>query len=116
MTTKQDQPFVNWSLVSQSLWFWIMRLTVVALFPLLIVYEWKRWPNGSQWLGPFGLMWYSGGEFHVAGLILGLLLIVVSLGFLFAFLIKPHPITALISMLGVINWTFWGMVAEGIGC
>jgi len=110
MTTKHDQSLANWSQLARSSWFWIVRLTVAAAFAFLIIYEWKRWPNGSQWLGPFGLMWYNG--FDVAGLIL----IVVSLALLFAFLIKPNPITALISMLGIINWIFGGAVSEVIGC
>lgn len=110
MSTNQGQPFVSWSLVSQSFWFWIVRLTIATAFPLLIIYEWNRWPNGSQWLGPFGMLWYSGFD------ISNLMLVIISIVLLFAFLIKPHPMTALISMLGVINWTFWGMVAEGIGC
>jgi len=88
----------------------MVRLTVSVAFPVLIIYEWKRWPNGSEWLGPFGMMWYNG--FDVASLII----ILVSLIMLLAFLIKPKPLTGLISMLGFINWIFWGMVAQGIGC
>ncbi|MFT3880328.1 MAG: hypothetical protein QM703_11790 [Gemmatales bacterium] len=110
MTTKHDQPFVNWSLVSQSFWFWMARLTLVPAFAVFIVFEWRRWPNGSQWLGPLGMLWYSGHD------VSNLILVMISLVLLFAFLIKPHPLTALISMLGILNWTFWGMVAEGIGC
>jgi hypothetical protein len=35
---------------------------------------------------------------------------------LFAFLFKPRPVTAAISLFGVLNWWVWGIIAEGIGC
>jgi hypothetical protein len=61
-------------------------------------------------LGPLGIIWYNGigGE--------SLALAALSLVALFAFLLKPHAATALISMLGVVNWLFWGVMALGIGC
>jgi len=35
---------------------------------------------------------------------------------LFAFLLEPHAVTALISLPGAVNWLFWGVMALGIGC
>jgi hypothetical protein len=33
-----------------------------------------------------------------------------------AFLIKPQPITAFLSVGGVVIWIMMGMLASGIGC
>jgi hypothetical protein len=74
-----------------------------------MVREWNRWPNGSPLLGPLGIIWHN-------GLAEGLVPCAISLALLFAFLFRPHWITAMISVFGVLNWLFWGVVATGIGC
>lgn len=73
-------------------------------------YEWTRWPDGSLLLGPLGLIWYDGlrpDNLTLCGL---------SVAMVFAFLIRPHSASAAVSLLGVLNWLFWGVVALGIGC
>ncbi len=43
-------------------------------------------------------------------------LIAISAAAVFAFLIKPHILTALISIFGLLAWLAIGLVIEGIGC
>src|SRR5262245_19250835 len=88
----------------------LARVLCAGAFAALLIWEWSRWPNGSPLLGPLGIIWYNSisGE--------SLALAALSLIALFAFLLKPHAATALISVLGVVNWLFWGVMALGIGC
>lgn len=88
----------------------IVRLMCAAAFPASMVFEWRRWPDGSPLLGPLGIIWYNGidGE--------SIVLCAISLVMVFAFLMKPHMVTAVISLLGAMNWLFWGVMALGIGC
>jgi hypothetical protein len=88
----------------------VCRLTAVGVFVASMAYEWGSGPNGGPLLGPLGLIWYGGlsaGSF---------VLCAISVTLLIAFLIKPHIATAVISILGAINWLFWGMAVLGIGC
>lgn len=94
---------------SQRRWM-IGRLIWAVAFLVLVVFEWNRWPNGTPLLGPLGMVWYNGiGRDSIV-------LCAVSLAMVFAFLFKPHTVTAVISVLGVMNWLFWGVLALGIGC
>jgi hypothetical protein len=89
---------------------WVARLMFGGAVVGVMIYEWNRWPNGSRWLGPVGFIWYNGaGCFELP-------LCAFSLALLFAFLLRPHPISAVISLFGVVNWLCWGEVAKGIGC
>jgi hypothetical protein len=74
-----------------------------------MAYEWYRWPDGSVFLGPLGLIWYNGLEID------GLIISAVSVCALFAFPVMPRSITAAISLFGMLNWVFWGFMALGIG-
>ena len=89
---------------------WLARLGCPVAFGALMVIEWNRWPNGSPLLGPVGIIWYNGIGVE------SVVLCAISLAVLFAFLLKPHAVTALISLLGGMNWLFWGVMALGIGC
>lgn len=89
---------------------WVVRFTCVSVFVALMMFEWHRWPNGSPLLGPLGVLWYNGLRDYAWAYCL------ISIVALLAFLIRPHPITAAISLLGVINWLFCGLMAMGIGC
>ena len=100
----------RWRIVSGSAWLWLARLTCGGAFAALMVYEWNCWPNGSPLLGPLGIIWYNGSGAE------SLVLCAISLAMVFAFLFKPHAITAAISLLGGLNWLFWGVVGAGIGC
>ncbi|HEY7427928.1 MAG TPA: hypothetical protein VH682_27090 [Gemmataceae bacterium] len=79
-------------------------------FAALMVYEWNRWPDGSFLLGPFGLLWYYGFGCE------GVALCAISLAMLFAFFLRPNSIMARVSLFGGMNWLFWGVMAQGIGC
>jgi hypothetical protein len=99
-----------WLHLAGSAWLWLARVTCGGVFVGSMAYEWTHWPNGSPVLGPLGMIWYGfvNGE--------NLALCTISLAMLFAFLIKPHTITAAISLLGMVNWLFWGILAQGVGC
>ncbi len=88
----------------------IGRLMCAGAFLALMVFQWNRWPDGSPLLGPLGITWYNGID---GGTIV---LCAISLVMVFAFLFKPHIVTAVISLLGAMNWLFWGVMALGIGC
>lgn len=89
---------------------WLVRLVCAAAFSALMTVEWKRWPDGSPLLGPLGIVWYNGIGMESAAIC------AISLAMLFAFPMKPGLITALVSLVGAVNWFFWGVVALGIGC
>ena len=89
---------------------WALRVVSFGAFGALMTYEWLRWPNGSAWLGPLGFFWYFGP--NVEGLAITLTL----LPLVFAFPLKPHPVTALLSLLGLMAWACMGTLAQGIGC
>jgi hypothetical protein len=91
-------------------WLWPARLTCAGAFAALVILEWNRWPNVSPVLGPLGMLWYGGLDVQA------IMFCAISLAILFAFLLKPHPMTAMISFLGAMNWLFWGVMALGIGC
>jgi hypothetical protein len=91
-------------------WLWLARFACGGLFGWLMVYEWNCWPNGTALLGPLGIIWYNGFRDQI------LVFCVVSLVALFAFLLKPNKLTAVISVIGLVNWLFWGVMALGIGC
>jgi len=88
------------------------RVAFGCAFAALIAYEWGRWPNGSTsvLLGPVGIIWYGGRSCG------DLLLCGISAVLVLAVAMKPHPITAVVSFFGTLNWLFWGVVAKGIGC
>jgi hypothetical protein len=96
--------------VSSSMAQRVARLGCATAFGGLMVFEWFRWPNGSPLLGPVGLIWYNGLGFT------SLALCAISLAMLSAFLFRPNTVTGLISLLGGLNWVFWGVMAKGIGC
>lgn len=104
------QPPSRWSIVLCAAWLWPARLACVGAFAAWMVFEWRQWPNGSPLLGPLGIMWYNGFDGE------SLVFTVISLAMLFAFLLKPHWITAVMTLLGGLNWLFWGVAAVGIGC
>lgn len=83
-------------------------MTAIALAMGYLRTEWRLAPNASLLLGPLWIAWYGG----VAGWVLAILL----LPSVFAFLIKPHPITALISSIAFSLWMFLGVVGRAIGC
>jgi hypothetical protein len=89
---------------------WLARVVFGGAFVALMLYEWSRWPNGRALLGPLGLVWYDHGSAE------GLILYVLSIAMLFAFLLRPNGGMALVSLLGLLNRIFWGVMAEGIGC
>lgn len=92
-------------------WLWLpLRLALTGAWILWMFQEWRRWPNGSPVLGPLGLAWYGGFDWPT------IVFCAISAVALLAFLLKPHPVTAFISILGALNWLFWGKMAEGIGC
>ena len=99
---------LRWSFVFA--WMWPARLAFGGAFAAWMTYEWKRWPNGSPFFGPIGMIWYGGASWA------SLILCAISLAMLLAFLLKPHTSTAVISVVGTINWLFWGVMADGIGC
>jgi hypothetical protein len=75
-----------------------------------MVYEWKHWPDGSPLLGPLGIIWYNGFDGE------GFVLCVISVALVFTFFLKPHAVTTVLFLLGILNWLFWGIMAQGIGC
>jgi hypothetical protein len=91
-------------------WPCIARLAFTVAFAALMLYEWMIWPNGSAFLGPLGLIWYNGITVESTALC------AASLALVFAFIIRPHVVTAGLSMLGVVNWVALGELAKGIGC
>jgi|GEM_PF-3814255 hypothetical protein len=88
----------------------IYRLSLGMAFVFAMVCVWICSPNGNPLLGPLQLLGYNGVTVE------SLVFCAVSLAVFFAFLIKPHIITAVISILGGMNWLFWGLVVPGIGC
>jgi hypothetical protein len=89
---------------------WLLRLAAAGAFVAWMAYEWRRWPNGSAMLGPLGLIWYQGPDgFSLAATC-------VLLPAVLAFPLKPHPVTAVLSLLGLGAWWLLGAVAKGIGC
>jgi hypothetical protein len=82
--------------------------TAIALAMGYLRTEWTLAPNASGLLGPLWIAWYGG----VAGWILAIVLLPSVL----AFLLKPHPITALISSIAFALWLFLGMVGRATGC
>lgn len=96
--------------VSRAATLCLARLGCAWGFCVWMFIEWLVWPNGSALLGPIGIVWYNG---------IGLdsfVLCTASWAMLFAFLCRPHVVTALISLVGAANWLFWGVMALGIGC
>ena len=71
--------------------------------------EWVRAPNASPLLGPLWIVWYN----HDAS---GVVLAAILTPCMFAFAFKPHPVSFVVSMLGLLAWMFLGFVGEGIGC
>ena len=69
----------------------------------------KRSPLPAS-CAPVGIIWYNGIGVE------SVVLCTISLAMLFAFLLEPHAVTALISLPGAVNWLFWGVMALGIGC
>jgi len=88
----------------------LLRFAAAGAFVAWMGYEWCRWPNGSAMLGPLGLIWYLGPDWF--GVIATCVLLLVVL----AFPLKPHPLTALLSLLGLVAWWLVGAMAKGIGC
>lgn len=99
-----------WRMITSPVWLWLARLMCGVTFVALMVFEWHRWPGGSPCLGPLGFIWHNGIDTE------NLVLCVISLAMVFAFVLKPHALTALISLLGGVNWLFWGSLALTIGC
>jgi hypothetical protein len=87
-----------------------LRLASVGLFGVWMLVEWSIWPNGSELLGPLGLIWYGGPDLCTLALCAALLAAI------FAFPFRPSALTAIVSFLGLLTWTFFGRVALGIGC
>jgi hypothetical protein len=94
--------------VSRLGWRELLRFAFSIGFFALMAYEWNRWPNGNVLLGPLGLIWYNGLEIET------LVLSGASMGAVLAFVVKPHFICATVSILGVLNWFFWGLMVQGI--
>jgi hypothetical protein len=101
---------LRWSGVPRPAWLWPARLACTGAFAALMGYEWTHWPNGSPLLGPLGIVWYNGMDVATLVLCAG------SLAMAFAFLLKPHPAMAVLSLLGGGNWWLWGVLAVSMGC
>jgi hypothetical protein len=91
-------------------WVWALRVAATGSFTALMALEWSLWPNGSPLLGPLGIIWYNGADPCTLTITAFLLPVV------FAFPLKPCLLTALLSLLGLMAWTFLGVIAIGIGC
>lgn len=87
-----------------------LRAACLGGFVGVMAWEWRRWPNGSPLIGPLGLIWYGLTD---PGTVL---LTVISALCAILVLVWPHWVACLISLLGLVNWVFWGMMAQGIGC
>jgi hypothetical protein len=93
-----------------SAWHWLAGFMFGVVFAGIQIFEWNRWPNGSALLGPLGIIWYNGLDAE------SLVFCVISVVLVLTFFFKPNAVTASISLFGVLNWYFWGIMAQGIGC
>jgi hypothetical protein len=92
----------------------MLRLLLIAawvcLFTGVMAYEWSRWPNGSTLFGPFWIIRYNGLHFESGAACL------VLFAMLSAFPVKPHLLTFLLVLPGLVGWLGLGLVGQGIGC
>jgi hypothetical protein len=70
--------------------------------------EWVRAPNASPLLGPLWIVWHNDDP-------IGLVVAAALSLCMFAFLLKPHPASCVVSILAVYAWLFFGLVGQGIG-
>ena len=93
---------------------WLIRgmllLVWTGFFIGVMAYEWHVWPNGSSVFGPFWFIRYNGMDPCTV-----IIILIVSV-MLFAFPFKPHLLTFLLFVLGVLLWLFLGVIGQGIGC
>jgi hypothetical protein len=89
----------------------VLFLAWFCSFAGVMAFEWARWPNGTILFGPFWIIAYNGFDDWC-----GVLSCVVLLPMLFAFPLKPHPLTFCLSLLALAVWLVMGMVGWGIGC
>ena len=84
---------------------WIFSIAVAVG---ILSVKWRPPFNHEALFGP--LLIAQQGDF--AGWVLAFIL----LPSIFAVVLKPHPVTAVISVLAFLFWVFLGAVGPGIGC
>jgi hypothetical protein len=92
----------------------LFTATVAAFLGWLRV-EWLRavtTGDGNAILGPLHLAMDTAPSNVDAGVFLMVLLIPC----LFGVLLKPHPVTFVVSLLAFLAWMFLGIVGQGISC
>ncbi len=89
----------------------------VGLFIVVMYVEWLNKStlgpgNASPVFGPFHFVTDVAPENIRDGIVACVILIPM----IFLFFIWPHPITALVSLVGVLIWLFLGVIGKSIGC
>jgi len=100
---------LNWSLLMKASWSRKhLVLAAVLLCTAWLAAEWFWAPNGTLLFGPLFFVWYG-----IPG---GSLFVVVLFPCLFAYVAKPNPATAAVSLLALMLWLLLGKLGGSIGC
>jgi hypothetical protein len=92
--------------------------TVVAACLAWLRFEWVREvaPDGggaSVLLGPLYFLRHYSGSGDIRD---GVLLTALLLPCIFAVILKPNPVTVVLSLLALLAWMFFGLCGQGASC
>ena|SRR6266851_4179501 len=87
-------------------------VAVTILFCALMYSEWLHKNQASFLFGPL----HCATDVAPENVRFGIFLSIVLVPMMFAYLVKPHWTTAVLSLIGILSWLFLGVICEGISC